>query len=218
MDDIPTLKDLQYLKKHSKRIINSLVSKVKVLQKREVSKLDITKLQQLKESFDEVINELQGTEETMEKYYEEELDMDEEYRIYDELLSKALDQLDITADMIARNQFQSIAREACCNLSALEDSMAVESKATYSDDMAAIAANLEKLSVYSCRFTDLERRINPFILVFFKLKAEAEIREDSKAVAHKSLFIDDSSSSTSVSRTDNIKLPNSSCQLSMVSI
>ena len=50
-------------------------------------------------------------------------------------------------------------------------------------------------------------RIKPFILVFFKLKAEAEIREDSKAVAHKSLFIDDSSSSTSVSRTDNIKLP-----------
>ena len=39
------------------------------------------------------------------------------------------------------------------------------------------------------------------------MKAETEIREDSKAVAHKSLFIDDSSSSTSVSRTDNIKLP-----------
>ena len=67
-----------------------------MLQKREVSKLDVTKLQQLKESFDEVTNELQGTEETMEKYYEEELDMDEEYCIYDELLSKALDQLDIT--------------------------------------------------------------------------------------------------------------------------
>ena len=42
---------------------------------------------------------------------------------------------------------------------------------------------------------------------FFILKAEVEIREDSKAVAHKSLFIDDSSSSTFVSRTDNIKLP-----------
>ena len=148
MVDIPTLKDLQYSKKHSKRIINSLVSKVKVFQKREVSKLDVIKLQQLKESFDEVINELQGTEETMEKYYEEELDMDEEYRIYNELLSKALDQLDITADMIARNQFQSIAREARCNLSALEDSMVMESKATYSDDIAAIAANLEKISVY----------------------------------------------------------------------
>ena len=45
-----------------------------MFQKREVSKLDVTKLQQLKESFDEVINELQETEETMEKYYEEELD------------------------------------------------------------------------------------------------------------------------------------------------
>ena len=67
--------------------------------------MDVTKLQQLKESFDEVINELEGTEETMEKYYEEELDMDEKYRIYDELLSKALDQLDITADMIARKFF-----------------------------------------------------------------------------------------------------------------
>ena len=143
----------------------------------------------------------------MEKYYEEELDMDEEYRIYDELFSKALDQLDITADMIARNQFQSIAREARCNLSALEDSMAMESKATYSDDMAAIAANLEKLSVYSGRCTDLEKENQAFHTRFLKLKAEAEIREDSKAVAHKSLFIDDSSSSTSVSRTDNIKLP-----------
>ena len=68
MDDIPTLKDLQYSKKHSKRIINGPVSKVKVFQKREVSKLDVTKLQLLKESFDEDINELQGTEETMEKY------------------------------------------------------------------------------------------------------------------------------------------------------
>ena len=123
---------MQYSKKHSKRIINSLVSKVKVFQNREVSKLDVTKLQQLKESFDEVINELQRTEETMEKYYEEELDMDEQYRIYNKLLSKALDQLDITADMIARNQFQSIASEARCNLSALEDSMGMESKATYS--------------------------------------------------------------------------------------
>ena len=106
MDDIPTLKDLQYSKKHSKQIINSLVSKVKVYQKREVSKLNVTKLQQLKESFDEVINELQGTERTMEKYYEQELDTDEEYCIYDEPLSKALDQLDITADMIARNHFK----------------------------------------------------------------------------------------------------------------
>ena len=61
MNDIPTLKDLQYSKKHSKRIINSFVSKVKVLRKGEVSKLDVTKLQQLRESFDEVINELQGT-------------------------------------------------------------------------------------------------------------------------------------------------------------
>ena len=138
-----------------------------MFQKREVSKLDVTKLQQLKESFDEVINEVQGTEETMEKYYEEELDMDEEYRIYDELLSKALDQLDITADMIARNQFQSIAREARCNLSALEDSMAVESKATFSDDMAAIAANLEKLSVYSGRCTDLEMENQAFHTRFF---------------------------------------------------
>ena len=33
--------------------------------------------------------------------------MDKEYHTYDELLSKALDQLDITADMIARNQFQN---------------------------------------------------------------------------------------------------------------
>ena len=37
------------------------------------------------------------------------------------------------------------------------------------------------------------------------MKAEAEIKEDSRAVAHKSLFIDDSYSFTSISRTDNIK-------------
>ena len=109
--------------------------------------------------------------------------------------------------MIARNQFQSIAREAHCNLSALEHSMGVESKATYSDDMAAIAATLEKLSVYCGRCADLEKENQAFHTHFFKLKAEAEIREDSKAVAHKYLFIDDSSSSTSVSRIDNIKLP-----------
>ena len=166
MDDIPTLKDLQYSKKHSKRIINSLVSKVKMFQKREVSKLDVTKLQQLKESFDEAINELQGTEETMEKYYEEELDMDEEYRIYDELLSKALDQLDITADMIARNQFQSIARGARCNLSALEDSMGVESK------LHALMIWLPLLLIlrnFLYTVVDIQiwkRRIKPFILVF----------------------------------------------------
>ena len=93
----------------------------------------------------------------MEKYYEEELDMDKEYHTYDELLSKTLDQLDATADMIARNQFQNIAREAHCNLSALEHSMGMESKATYSDDIVAIAANLEKLSVYRGRGTDLEK-------------------------------------------------------------
>ena len=73
--------------------------------------------------------------------------------------------------------------------------------------MASIAANLEKRSVYSGRCTDLERENQAFHTRFYKLKAEAEIREDSKAVAHKSLFIDYSSLSTSVSRTDNIKLP-----------
>ena len=75
--------------------------------------------------------------------------------------------MDTTADMIARNQFQSIAREARCNLSALEDAMGVESKATYSDDMAAIAANLEKLSVYSGRCTDLEKENQTFHTRFF---------------------------------------------------
>ena len=79
--------------------------------------------------------------------------------------------MDITADMIARNQFQSIAREACCNLSALEDSMAVESKATYSDDMAAIAANLEKLSVYRGRCTDLEKENQAFHTRFFLIES-----------------------------------------------
>ena len=47
--------------------------------------------------------------------------------------------------------------------------MGMESKATYSDDMAAIAANLEKLSVYSGRCTDLEKENQAFHTRFFFL-------------------------------------------------
>ena len=141
------------------------------IQKRELTELDLTKLDQLKESLSADRDVLQNCHNELEDNYADIIDIDKENMSYYEIMDYIFDTTHTIDASTSKYQSSCMAREIDNELSTLEEAFDEDSKASFTDEISSISEKFNHLQVYSSESSELATQYKKLRTRYLKLKA-----------------------------------------------